>query len=80
MTTEGGPGDADDPARPALRVVRGDPTVEELAALVAVLSARSGADPPVRPERPRSWSAYWRGVRQPLRPGPDGWRDSARPR
>ena len=32
-----------EPLKPALRVVKGDPTPEELAALVAVLAARSAA-------------------------------------
>ncbi|WP_344204248.1 acyl-CoA carboxylase epsilon subunit, partial [Aeromicrobium alkaliterrae] len=30
-----------EPQKPALRVVKGDPTPEELAALVAVVAARS---------------------------------------
>ncbi len=73
--TEGSAGD-----RPALRVVRGVPTADELAALVAVLAARTGpvaADPD---EQPRTWSAHWRGLREPLHAGPDGWRNSTRPR
>jgi hypothetical protein len=32
-----------DESRPLLRVVRGDPTAEELAALVAVISARAAS-------------------------------------
>ncbi|MFT4188110.1 MAG: acyl-CoA carboxylase epsilon subunit, partial [Aeromicrobium sp.] len=32
-----------EPAAPALRVVKGEPTPEELAALVAVVAARSAA-------------------------------------
>ena len=63
--------------RPLLRVVRGDPTPEELAALVTVLSARPApAAPPVR----RSvWGNPARRVRRPLRPGPGAWRASALP-
>jgi len=41
--------DDDQPARPLLRVVRGDATPEEIAAVVAVLAARGGGDAPARP-------------------------------
>jgi hypothetical protein len=53
----GDPGAVDDePGRPALRIVRGDATPEEVAALVAVLAASSGTEDPA-PRRPRSaWS------------------------
>jgi hypothetical protein len=45
-----------EPARPALRIVRGDATPEEVAALVAVLAASSGSDDSP-PSRTRSaWS------------------------
>ena len=40
MSADGGPEHAGE--RPTLRIVRGDPTPEELAALVAVLAAASG--------------------------------------
>jgi hypothetical protein len=39
------------PARPLLRVVRGEPTPEELAALVAVLASRGGGEPAPEPVR-----------------------------
>jgi hypothetical protein len=60
-----------------LRIVRGDATPEEVAALVAVLAARSGA--PAEDEAPvRSpWAAPQ--VRRPLpQPGPGAWRAAAR--
>ena len=64
--------------RPLLRVVRGNPTAEELAALVAVLTARAAAGPP--PRRPRSaWADPARQLFAP-RVGPDAWRRSALPR
>ena len=65
---------------PLLRVVNPDATPEEVAALVAVLSAVSagGAEAPRRP-RP-SWGAPARSVRRTPRPGPDGWRSSGLPR
>jgi hypothetical protein len=70
---------ADEPQRPLLRVVHGDPTAEELAALIAVVSVRAaGADTP--PPAPRSaWNAPPRLVRGAVAPGPDGWRRSTLP-
>jgi hypothetical protein len=67
---------------PHLRVVRGDATPEELAALVAVLVARAAAARarPV-PQQPVSgWRDRRRGVRAPLPHGPGSWRASAWPR
>jgi hypothetical protein len=67
------------PARPALTVVRGDATPEELAALIAVLAARgSGAITETPAARPR-WGAPGTGLRRPLRPGPGAWAASALP-
>ncbi|RNL82316.1 acyl-CoA carboxylase subunit epsilon [Halostreptopolyspora alba] len=62
-----------------LRVVRGDPTPEEIASLVAVLSARARAARAARAaatdHRPRSgWRDRARLVRAPLRRGPSAWR------
>ena len=75
----------DRPARePALRVVRGDATPEEIAALVAVLMARSGQDGagaargPARPA-PGAWVDRSRQLRRPLHPGPGAWRRSVWP-
>jgi hypothetical protein len=64
--------------RPLLQVVRGEPTAEELAALIAVVTARTTtAALPVRP--PSVWADPARKVRRPLSPGPGAWRRSARP-
>src|SRR5207244_1963633 len=38
-------------ARPILRVVRGEPTAEEIAALLAVVTARVEAEPEPEPRR-----------------------------
>ena len=66
--------------RPLLRVVRGEPTAEELAALTVVLTARVAAAAAPTPTPPRS---EWRNraplARRPLHPGRDAWRASARP-
>ena len=68
------------PAPPPLRLVRGDATPEEIAALVAVLSAASAAGDPA-PPRPRSqWASRERAVRQPLAPDRGAWRAYAFPR
>ena len=69
-----------DPRLPLLRVVRGEPTAEELAALVAVIAARAAAAPAEPPARRTSWNDPGRLVRRPVHPGPGGWRASALPR
>ncbi len=74
--------------RPVLRVVRGDPSPEQLAAVVAVVAARAAAE---RAEaarqaaavsaRPTSaWVDRARALRGPLPHGPGAWRASALPR
>jgi hypothetical protein len=66
------------PLRPMLRVVRGEPTPEELAALVAVLGARSAGGS--RPPATRSaWSDPAGLVRRPLTHGRGQWTRSGRP-
>ena len=68
------------PERPVLRVVRGDATPEEIAAVVAVLLAPPALAEP-RPRRaPSAWADRSRLLRRPLFPGPDAWRRSALPR
>ncbi|MBE7323417.1 acyl-CoA carboxylase subunit epsilon [Nocardioides sp. Y6] len=67
------------PAAPALRIITPDATPEEIAALVAVVSAMGGQAP--APKRPRSqWSAPERSARRTLPHGLGGWRASAMPR
>ncbi|MBA3279585.1 MAG: acyl-CoA carboxylase subunit epsilon [Geodermatophilaceae bacterium] len=62
---------------PFLRIVRGEPSVEEVAALVAVLSAAASARPAAAPAPGYAWSARSRFVRAPLSAGSGGWRASA---
>ncbi|HEX6469902.1 MAG TPA: acyl-CoA carboxylase subunit epsilon [Streptosporangiaceae bacterium] len=76
--------------RPTLRVVRGEATSEDVAALVAVLAPRAaagtgsagrpGAAPPAGRGRRTGWADRTYGLRAPLAPGPGAWRASARPR
>ena len=74
---------SDRPDRPVLRVVSGNPTPEELAALLVVVGARSAgasAAAAAAARRPRSaWNDPARLVRRPVHPAPDGWRRSALP-
>jgi Acyl-CoA carboxylase epsilon subunit len=68
-------------AEPALRVVAGQPTAEETAALVVVFSALASQAPEPSPAPVRSqWAARPRLLREPVSPGPGGWRASALPR
>jgi hypothetical protein len=71
---------------PVLRVVRGSPSAQEVAALVAVLlasqpAAGSGAEG--RTALRRGGEAAWGNrsalLRRSLPPGPDAWRASSRP-
>ena len=71
MTTTSG----DEAQRAHLRVVSGNPTPEELAALTVVLAAASSASADDQ-STPRSrWSIP--AMRRPLAHGPGGWRASA---
>jgi len=67
--------------RPTLRVVRGNATPEEIAALVAVLLARSADAEAPGPARSvqNAWSDRSRQLRRSLAPGPGAWRRSALP-
>jgi Acyl-CoA carboxylase epsilon subunit len=68
-------------ARPVLTVVRGEPTAEELAALVIALATRAGQPGPAAPSpAPSQWAAKSRQLRPQLFPGPGAWRASALPR
>jgi acyl-CoA carboxylase epsilon subunit len=63
-----------------LRVIRGDASPEEIAALVAVLtSARSGDDEAAPPAARSAWADRSATLRRPLHPGADAWRRSGLP-
>lgn len=76
---------AENPRRPALRVVSGDATPEEVAAILAVVAARSAAAgaPDGGDDTARAWSAHGhahRNVRGSFSPGRHGWKTSYWPR
>jgi hypothetical protein len=62
---------------PFLRVVRGEPTAEELAALTVVVAALSQHRERRRPAPVGAWADHAHGHRRPLRPGPGGWRTAS---
>jgi hypothetical protein len=66
--------------RPLLRVVRGTPSDEELAALTAVLAAFPHGAADTRSPRGSTWAAPAARLRTPLHPGPGAWKASALPR
>ena len=70
--------------QPVVRVVRGNPTPEQVAALTAVLAAASDGEAAASGDgarRPRTlWTARARFARPRPAVGPDGWRASALPR
>ncbi|MBO0805613.1 MAG: acyl-CoA carboxylase subunit epsilon [Nocardiopsaceae bacterium] len=72
------------PPAPALRIIRGDATDEEVAAVVAALSAvtvagQQAAGAGQSPRSVREWNAPSRLLRSPGHPSPGGWRRSALP-
>ncbi len=64
--------------RPLLRVVRGEPSAEELAALTVVVAALSQRRERRRPVPVGAWASHGDGHRQPLQVGAGGWRASGR--
>jgi hypothetical protein len=68
-----------DPNQPVLRVIRGDATDEEIAALLAVLSVRAGAGAGAvvaAPAPVSTWNQRASLLRRPLPTGPGAWRAS----
>lgn len=75
-------GDADHAATaPVLKVVSGNPTAEEVAALTAVLAAVGGGDSGEATATPTAslWGRSARLPAQRVTPGPGAWRASAMP-
>ena len=69
---------ADDSPRPALRVIKGNPSPEEIAAVTVVLTAVG--DRPSEPAEPLTQAGGWSDpalrLRRPVQPGPGAWRGS----
>jgi hypothetical protein len=66
------------PAVPALRVVRGAPSPEELAVVTAIVAAAGSGRAEAAPTVHRGgWSDPAGKHRRPLLPGPNAWRASA---
>ena len=79
------PGPRPEPAKggedrvlPLLRVVRGEPTAEELAALTVVVAALSQRRERRRTAPAGGWASYADAHRRPLQPGAGAWRASGR--
>ena len=69
---------SDEPRRPVLRVIRGDASPEEIAALLVVVSARAAtAVTAAAPPPTSAWADRGSLMRQPLRPRPGAWRASS---
>ena len=58
--------------------VHGPATAEEVAAVVAVLAAASGAGDEAPEPRGSRWAAHDVRLHRGLRHGPDGWRSTYR--
>jgi len=65
--------------KPYLRVVRGQASAEEIAAVVAVLATRESDVEPPAVQKVESWRNPARGMRKPVVPGRFGWRNSGLP-
>ncbi|MGW3342882.1 acyl-CoA carboxylase subunit epsilon [Nonomuraea rubra] len=64
---------------PDLRIVRGDATPEEIAALAAVLASRHAEPEAARTPGRQTWRNPARAMRKPVAPGKSAWRMSALP-
>ena len=71
-------GGEDGVLQPLLRVVRGEPTAEELAALTVVVAALAQRRHRRAPTPLGGWASFADAQRRPLQPGPGGWRASGR--
>ena len=65
-------------AQPLLRIVKGEPTFEELAALTVVVATLSQRRSRRRPTPVGAWASSADAHRRPQPPRPGGWRASGR--
>jgi acyl-CoA carboxylase epsilon subunit len=68
--------DAPEQAQPLLRIVKGDATPEEIAALVTVLTARAAAAVPAPKPQPSPWTYRRAQLSKPVFVGAGEWRRS----
>ncbi len=69
--------DEEAPVKPVLRIVSGNPSPEELAALTALVTAAAAGGPDAPKQVLRGgWSDPARLQRRRLIPGPNAWRSS----
>ncbi|MDO8732840.1 MAG: acyl-CoA carboxylase subunit epsilon [Actinomycetota bacterium] len=66
-----------DPKRPVLRVISGNPTEEELAAILAIVSSLTPDATP--PHHFSFWNDLSRGIHSTPRPSATAWRASTMP-
>lgn len=72
--TEQTPSASGEPGRPALRIVRGTPTPEELAVVTALVVTASGGSAPEPQPAPRGrWNDPARAHVLMPQPGPGAW-------
>jgi hypothetical protein len=64
--------------QPLLRIVKGEPTAEELAVLTVVVAALSQRRERRKVTPVGAWSSYADAHRRPVQAGPGGWRASGR--
>ena len=64
--------------QPLLRILKGQPTAEELAALTVVVAALSQRRERRRPTPVGAWASYADGHRRQPYPGAGGWRAAGR--
>jgi hypothetical protein len=71
--------DSDGTDRPLLRIVAGgEPTAEEVAALVAAVASLTTDTEQTREANISRWADRAAALRRPPHPGPGAWRASAR--
>jgi hypothetical protein len=68
------------PAQPTMRVLAGDATAEEIAALLAVIGSRADARAGRPTPQPAGWNDRTRSLRSTLPHGAGAWSASGRPR
>jgi Acyl-CoA carboxylase epsilon subunit len=79
-TNDTAPESANEPARPMLRIVRGEPTPEELAVVTAIVTAAASAGGAAEPELPArgQWSDPAHQHRRSWLHGRGAWRAATR--